>query len=185
MIRCLSEKQLWELYEAGGSVSERAHLDRCEACERHYQHLAGDLALIGQVLQEPAPQTVSLVQHQSPSIQWRWVPAVAAVAAAGLIVWGGALVWEPLKMAWTAVSSYDKETVEIARMMEQELMPVLFSTTETGFGSLPEQATDLDYLQAALDGDWPCEQKGQECGTDPLALRAGQEEQEEQEGQEG
>ena len=171
MIRCLSEKQLWELYEAGGSASERAHLDSCDACQWHYQHLARDLELIGQVLQEPAPQTVPLVPRRTPSM--KWVPAVAALAASGLIVWGAVLVWEPLKMAWTGWSSYDEETVKIAQMMEHELMPVLFSTTEAGFGSLPEQATDLDYLQAALDGNWPCERSGQACGTDPFSLQDG------------
>jgi hypothetical protein len=68
MIRCLNEKQLWELYEAGESTLERAygraHLDSCDACQWHYQHLVRDLELIGQVLQEATNLSRDTVQIQ-------------------------------------------------------------------------------------------------------------------------
>lgn len=102
-----------------------------------------------------------------------WVPATAALAATCLLVWGVSLVWQPIKIVWFAYQ--DEETVQTAQMIEQQLMPALFSTVaEVGLGALPEQASDWDYLQAALDGGWPCERSGQpdSCGTDPFSLRS-------------
>lgn len=170
MTRCIGKKALWELSEGGGSEAERAHLETCEACQRHYQHLIRDLELIGQVLQEPEPR---LRTGSSPGmLPRRWIPA-AALAATCLLVWGVSLVWEPVKLVWFAY--HDKETVRTAQMIEQQLLPALFSTVaEVGLGALPEQASDLDYLQAALDGGWPCERSGIEqtdsCGRNLSSL---------------
>jgi len=63
---------------------------------------------------------------------------------------------------------------DIAAILANDVVPAVFMTRELGTGTLPEDATNLSYLTAALDGGWPqapCPRgRTHGCDSDPLAL---------------
>jgi hypothetical protein len=87
-----------------------------------------------------------------------------------LLAWGQEWLRElSLPVASTAIRNED-----LAQFLTKELPLALFSTAELSPGKLPARATDLAYLQAALDGGWPSEpcepSRTVECEPDPFSL---------------
>lgn len=49
--------------------------------------------------------------------------------------------------------------------LENEVSPALFATVDTHMVEVPTPVSNFTYLEAALEGEWPCEQ--QEPFLDP------------------
>lgn len=179
MKTCLSEESLLLLYEGEGSCDEQTHLAKCQICTIRYERLGKDLKLLGQVLREPPPQTVEIRERRSPML--RWVPvAMAGAAAALLLSWSLDQVPEmthlpvPTRPHPAPTSADEVQDEELARFLTKVVGPAIFSTTDFVVASVPQRATNLAYLKAALDGGWPldrCEEdRPQQCDGDPFAL---------------
>lgn len=175
MGRCLSEEALFLVAEGEGTASQQshlAHLESCDTCAQRYQSLTQDLAVLGQVLQEPAPLQAVTRPHRVALLRpiVRWTATATAVAAVLAVVWAGWWLREPLKL----LVSLEPVDEEVWAFVEDDALPALFSTKQLSLGSLPSDASDGDYLLAALDGGWPCESAGVvACGTDPASVFLG------------
>lgn len=151
MSDCLYNGTLLLLHEGNGTPAERAHLAECVACTERYQRLVDDIKKISHVLRTtPLPTAVARPRR---AVAIRWVSTATAVAA--LLVVLGTSLWlrAPLRFLFFA----EQPDPKVVRFLEDELFPALFSTTEIDLGTLPANTTDVAYLQAALDGEWPKE----------------------------
>ena len=173
MKRCVSEKRLLAISEGRGTIPERSHVKGCESCTARVQHLTADLTTIVQVLREPPPLPQPVPQRHSFGLGWVPVAAIGAVAL--FLVWTPE--WRPdfLQLpAPTPGSSVPVRDEDIAEIFANDVVPALFATRDLGTGTLPEDATNLSYLTAALDGGWPqapCPRgRTQGCDSDPLVL---------------
>ncbi len=169
MSRHLRGEILWLLHEGEGTSADRAHLEGCTSCTARYRQLAHDLKVLGQVLRETPPSQA--IPQPRRILQVRWVPAVAVMTATLLLAWGQEWLREwsrPISPAEV------RRNQEITHFLTKEVPLVLFSTTEMSPGSLPTRATNLAYLQAALDGEWPSEpcepSRTADCGPDPFSF---------------
>ena len=152
MKRHLPDEVLWSMHEGEGTSAEETHLEDCAACRARYQQLAGDLKVLRQVLREAPPLPAPLQPRRV--LQIRWAPAVAVMAATLLLVWGQ----EWLRVLTLPVSPLEaRKNEETLRFLTKEIPLALFSLAELNPGKLPAHATNLAYLQAALDGGWPSE----------------------------
>jgi hypothetical protein len=166
MSRHLRNETLWLLHEGEGTHPDRAHLEECPSCAARHQQLARDLKMLGQVLRE----TPQVVPQPRRTLQIRWVPAAAVMATTLLLVWGQ----DWLRVLTLPVSPTEaRRNEEIAQFITQELPFALFSTAELSPGKVPARATNLAYLQAALDGGWPSEpcepSRTANCEPDPFS----------------
>ena len=169
MSRHLPDEQLWLLYEGSGTRLDRAHMEECSVCAARYRQLERDLKVIRHVLQEPPPLHTAVRPRRA--LQIRWMPAAAVLAATLLLAWGQ----EWLRVLTLPVSPIEaRENAETVRFLTQELPLALFSTAELNPSKLPAYATNLAYLQAALDGGWPSEpcapSRPTDCEPDPFFL---------------
>jgi len=179
MNRCLSDDSLLLLYEGSGTRTHQEHLASCESCRAHYERLARDLQLIGRVLRDPPPvEEVSAFPH---SRLIRWIPVAVVSAAAFFLLWGKGWIENlpfPRRLSQTPLSapasSMEVRDEELAVLLAKTVTPALFSAVDLRGGKLPEHATNLAYLKAALDGGWPsekCEQaRSDKCDNDPFGL---------------
>lgn len=157
MNRCVSERTLVELAVGEGSAVERAHLHECGRCADRYRALGDDLRLVRRVLlEEPPPAAV-------PVARARWMPVGVALAATALL----ALVWVA---PWRSVPpAPPARGVQVARVA-RDVSAALFESAQSVAVQLPDSA----YLEAAIDGGWPCGGLGLygfDCeGADALAL---------------
>jgi hypothetical protein len=92
-----------------------------------------------------------------------------------LLAWGQ----EWLRVLTLPVSPREaRKNEETVRFLTKEIPLALFSTTDLNPGKLPPHATDLAYLQAALDGGWPSEPcepaRATDCEPDPFSLLFGE-----------
>ena len=158
MSRCLREQTLLWVYEGEGTSRERAHVETCAACATRYQRLVHDLEVIGQVLRE-APSS-GAVPHRRSSLRLRWMPVAAALAVALLVVWGGVRMQSPAPPEVPGDARNDD-----AVLFLEEVSTLLFATDDAGAAAIPTPVSPAVYLQAALQGEWPCE--GQEPGFNP------------------
>jgi len=148
MSRCLGDRTLWMLSEGEGSREERAHVTSCVVCAARLRRLEQDLRRLQSVLAGPPPR-LALVQARP--IRLRWTTAAATFAAMIVLAWFG--VWwqqpsPPLQM--------DARQESIWPLIDG-VSTALFSTVEIGVIEPPDRLSDLDDLQAALAGEWPCE----------------------------
>jgi len=174
MKRCVSEKRLLTLSEGRGTIPERSHVKGCESCTARLQQLSADLTLLMQVLREPPPPLPQAMPVQR-SFRFGWVPAVVAGVVAALFLWSKE--WSlpvPTLPSLTLRPSAQVHEEEIAELLAEEVVPALFVAQEFGSRRLPEHATNLSYLTAALDGGWPkerCERRQTPgCESDPFSL---------------
>jgi hypothetical protein len=152
MNRHLPDEVLWSVHEGEGTSAEQAHLENCAACRARYEQLAHDLNVLRQVLREAPPPSMPLRSRRA--LQIRWAPAIAVMAATLLLAWGQ----EWLRVLTLPVSPLEaRKNEETVRFLTKEIPLALFSTAEPNPGKLPAHATNLAYLQAALDGGWPSE----------------------------
>lgn len=154
MSRCLGEKALWAVHEGEGSQKERAHARNCARCAARLQQLGGDLRVLSQVLCEAPPVPASAPVRRP--LVWRWVAFAAVAGAASLaLLWNGALTLDPsARKAPQAAFMRQEEAVDI---LEKEVYSALFTNVDLDMIALPARVSTLTYVQAALDGGWPCE----------------------------
>ena len=175
MSRCLRDQTLLLLYEGEGTSADRDHLEVCTDCTTRYQRLGQDLKLIGQVLREPPP--LRQAQDRSPQalpyrfhpLRIRWMPVAAALAVTLTSVWGG--MWERSPSPPVLPAEAGSEAVFLSL---EEMAAALFSTAEVSAELVPAPVSNLAYLQAALEGEWPCGEQEpfshSGCNNDPVAL---------------
>ena len=176
MSRCLSEETLLLLSEGEGTREDRAHLTKCQVCTIRYQRLGKDLTLLGQVLREPPPRPVVFRERRFPAL--RWVPVAVAGVTIVVLLWGRGQ-WSELSQAPPTIpppsptAADEIQDEDLARFLAKAVGPAIFSTADLGVKDLPQRATSLSYLQAALDGGWPnerCEEgRTKDCDSDPFA----------------
>jgi hypothetical protein len=92
----------------------------------------------------------------------------AAFAATLALVWGG--LW--LQQSFHAARHAGNE--EVLRFLENEVSPALFATVDAHEVEVPAPVSNLTYVEAALEGEWPCEQQGlfldTTCDVHPFPL---------------
>ena len=167
MTRCLSERRLLLCYSGESRTVDVTHLRGCPACAERFAHLRDDLDRIGRVLVTPAPA----LSHppRAPSFNWRWA-AVATAVLVAVIIAGLARPRSSRSIRVAAVPEGD------ASDFARDLDAALFTSGEVGV--LPVANDEVEYLQAALGGGWPCtheEMLNGECDGPVYALLADEE----------
>lgn len=146
MSRCLSDRNLLSLHVGGGTTSQQAHADQCDACAARATRLRRDVRQIAAVLREsPAPRAAA------PAASRRAWPAVAAglALATGLLgAPGGRWPAPPAPSTSRAV-----ETAEATRLL-QDMSMAMFSI---GGDPAPPAPDALAEPGSLLDGEAGCE----------------------------
>lgn len=146
MKHCLSERRLFLLSEGDGTPRERQHLAACAACQGRQRALVRAADVAGRVLLEgPWPDDVAV--HR-PSLVWI-VPATMALAAGLMLAWVGL----PDRGASLVTTAEPRHAY--AALSLRDVSDSIFATDDVVWR--PEQDADEEALQAALDGDWPCD----------------------------
>lgn len=156
MNRCLRDEELWLLHERSGSDVHRTHVAECAKCSARLRELGEDLRVLSRVLREAPPDPAPARWRSLPS--WRWIPVATACAAAIFVLWSGVPTKEPPRQRTTA-SSLVREK-EILDILEHDVYTALFTDEDLGLVDAPARVSTLAYVQAALDGGWPCERAG-------------------------
>jgi hypothetical protein len=169
MSRCLRDEGLWVLHEGGGNDAQRVHVKECVKCAARLQQLGSDLRVLSQVLRE-APPIAAVERARRGS--WRWAPLAAACAAAVFVVWNGIVIDQrPTQTTTVASAQRDQEIIET---LEHEVYDSLFTNEDIDLALMPRRVSTLTYVQAALDGGWPCERatlfKRAACDQRPFFL---------------
>lgn len=181
MTRCLHDYTLLMLYKGDGTDQQWSHLSTCLLCTVRYQHLVRDLEKIEEIL-EVAPPLRTVVSHQRSSYQ-RWFPAVVALAATLVLTWGSVHWWQPSQTV--VVAKAQPQPDKVSEFLQESVAPALFSPdalandnggdegdddgdddgddssdVESNVMKIPLPVSSSTYVQAALEGGWPCEQQG-------------------------
>jgi hypothetical protein len=149
MSRCLGDRTLWRLSEGEGSRDERAHVTSCVVCAARLRRLEQDLSHLQSILAGPQPPRATQLQARPVRVPWSTV--AATLAAMVVLAWFG--VWwqrpsPPLQMETRQESIWP---------FIDGAFSALFPAVEIGSTATSDQLSDLDDLQAALVGEWPCE----------------------------
>jgi len=153
MNTCLRDRALLLLAAGEGMHEQWVHLEACETCTRRYQRFVDDLGAIEQVLQETVPPPI--VSLRLFSFRTRWVPVTAALALALVLVWGS--IWR--QQPSSSIATRKALSEDVSHFLENEISPVLFATNDLRIAAIPEPVSNSVYLQAALEGGWPCERR--------------------------
>jgi hypothetical protein len=154
MSRCLGDRTLWLMSEGEGSRADRVHVASCVACSARLRRLEADLGQLTSVLRAPPPRVAPTWPRP---FRLRWMTAAATLAAMLIVVWVGLWWQQPAPPTLPMEASQES----IWSFMDG-VSAALFATVDPGVMSSPDALPDLDDLQAALAGDWPCDE--------PLAL---------------
>lgn len=152
MNTCPRDRDLILLAAGEDSPQQRAHVANCLDCAERYQRFAHNLTVIEQTLRDTSPPA-----DRTPFpifFRWQWLPQAAALAAAIVLIWGGLWLWSS-QVQPTPVALQDREKVE--QFWEDILAPALFAETDTRIFVAQSPPSNSIYLEAALDGGWPCE----------------------------
>lgn len=170
MNRCLRDEELWLLHEGGGSDAHRTHMAGCGKCSVRLRQLGKDIRVLSRVLRE-APLVPASARSRS-FLSWRWIPVAAACAATIFVLWNGVPIKESSQQR-TTVSSVAREK-EIINMLENDVYTALFTDEDLDLVTVPARVSTFAYVQAALDGGWPCERAGlrkqEVCEQRPIFL---------------
>jgi len=151
MNACLRERTLLLLSAGEGTNEQRTHVATCAACATRYRRFVHELEGIEQTLRETSPPPA--VSPRLLPMRWRWRPVAAAFAATLALVWGG--LW--LRQPSSPPVSMAARTEDLSLLLENELAPALFAMVDVRADPMPIQVSNSVYLQAALEGGWPCE----------------------------
>jgi hypothetical protein len=169
MSRCLGDRTLWLLSEGEGSREDRAHVASCVACSARLRRLKADLGCLTSVLRALPPQ---VAPTWPPPIRLPWMTAAAMLAAMFMVVWVG-LWWQqpslpvlPMEVSQESIGAF----IDV-------VSAALFATVDFGVTGAPDPLPDLDDLQAALAGHWPCDEQvvfgDVTCNDETFALLLG------------
>ncbi|HJY83744.1 MAG TPA: hypothetical protein VKK81_21990 [Candidatus Binatia bacterium] len=151
MNTCLCNRALLLLSAGEGTSEQHAHLATCASCAAQYRRFVHDLEAIEQMLRETSPSPT--VARRFFPLRLRWRPVTVAFAATLVLVWGGLWLRQP---SWPPVS--DEARIEdVSRFLADEVSPALFATVDVRTAPIPAPVSNSVYLQAALEGGWPCE----------------------------
>ena len=144
---CLGDRALFRLSEGDGTEWERLHLSTCPECRARYRRFVSAVGVAGQVLRDgPWPDGgVS----RSPVVRWGFIPA-AALAAALAFVWFGVVG----RGSRLATPTGERGTVYAALSLN-DVSSTLFAADDVVWR--PDEDSDAEALQAALEGEWPCD----------------------------
>ena len=170
MNRCVRDRTLWLLSEGEGSREDRAHVASCVACSARLRRLEEELRHLMSVLRAPPPP--QLIPARTQPVHVQWLTAAAMLAAMFMVVWVG-VWWQqpsppvlPMEVSQESIGSFI-DAVSAA----------LFATVDPGVMSSPDPLPDLDDLQAALAGHWPCDEQAVfgdvTCNDETFALLLG------------
>jgi hypothetical protein len=169
MSRCLGDRTLWLVSEGEASREDRAHVASCVVCAARLHRLEEDLSQLRAVLSAPPPPRATLVRLRP--LRGRWVASAAALAAMVVLAWYG-VRWQRPSLPLPIEARQESFWPFLEGVSE-----ALFTTVDAGVISTPEQLPDLDDLQAALAGDWLCDEQivlgDMVCDDDAFALLLG------------
>lgn len=170
MSHCLRDRTLWLMSEGDARPEDRAHVASCMPCAARLRRLEQDLGRLSAVLTGPLP--VHAVPTRLRPARMRWMTAAATVAMLTLTVWLG---------SWWQRSSPPVLPMEVSQesigFFIDAVSAALFATVDPGVMSSPDPLPDLDDLQAALAGHWPCDELAVfgdvTCNAETFALLLG------------
>ena len=146
MTRCLRRQALFAVSQGEGLPWQRSHLMRCHRCAERYRAMVSASELAAQILRD-GPLPDRLPQPRRGLRPW----PVAALAATGLAL---ALVWRGVPGGWPPQeATVAEEADEDAGLSLAHVSEIVFASDE--FEATPD--ADGTDLEAALDGDWPCD----------------------------
>ncbi len=151
MNACLRERTLLLLSAGEGTNEQRTHVATCAACATRYRRFVHELEGIEQTLHETSPPPA--VSPRFLPIRSNWRPVAVVFAAILMLVWGGLWLRHPSSLPVSMAA----RTEDLSQLLENELAPALFAMVDVRVAPIPTQVSNSVYLQAALDGSWPCE----------------------------
>jgi hypothetical protein len=151
MNACLRKRTLLLLSAGEGTNEQRTHVATCAACATRYRRFVHELEGIEQTLREPPPPLVASRRRLPGRLSWR--PVAVAFAAILMLVWGGLWLRQPSLLPVSMAA----RTEDLSLLLENELSPVLFAMVDVRADPMPIEVSNSVYLQAALEGGWPCE----------------------------
>jgi hypothetical protein len=171
MSHCLRDRTLWLLSEGEASREDRVHVASCPLCAARLRRLEQDLNHIRATLSAPPPQAA--VGRLRP-VRVRWIASAATFAAVVMVGWLG--LWSQLPSPPLPMEARQESIWPFI----EGVSAALFSTVESGLTGRPDRLSDLADLQAALSGEWPCDEQGAfanlACDEDTSALLLGEQE---------
>lgn len=174
MTRCLRDYTLFMLYKGDGTEQQWTHLSTCLLCTVRYQQLVRDMEKIGEILEGNPP--LRSAAPQSSLFRQYWVPVVAACATMLLLMWGS-VHWGPSSRT-TLTAKTQPQPENVSEFLQDSVAPALFSLTDINSEvATPVRVSSSAYVQAALEGGWPCERQepfltpGCEIHPFPLLIR--------------
>jgi hypothetical protein len=167
MSGCLSDQALLKLMAEDDRTDRHAHLRCCARCMARYQRLTRNLRAIEHILVTTAPPTPPAADR--PRALVAWMPAVVALTATLLVAWIG---WRRPPVFVSPLPPSAAQADMTYQILANDIAPALFAATDVRSPVLPTPASSISYLQAALDGGWPCEYRALFAATscEPLAL---------------
>ncbi|HSF29454.1 MAG TPA: hypothetical protein VLK82_03135 [Candidatus Tectomicrobia bacterium] len=170
MSRCLRDRTLWLLSEGEASGEARAHVASCAFCAARLRRLEQDLSHLRSALSGPPPSLVAPARRRP--IHVRWMVPAAALAAMVVVGWFG--LWSRLPSPPLPTEARQESIWPFI----EGVSAALFSAIESGFTETAEELSGLADLQAALVGEWPCDEQGAfgdvACDEDTSALQLGE-----------
>jgi hypothetical protein len=170
MSHCLRDRTLWLLSEGEASREEQAHVASCALCAARLRRLEQDLNHVRSTLSTPPPPQAASARLRP--VRVRWIASAATLAAVVVVGWLG--LWSQLPSLPLPMEARQESIWPFI----EGASAALFSTVESGFTGTPDRLSDLADLQAALAGEWPCEEQGAfanlGCEEDTLALLSGE-----------
>jgi len=171
MSRCLGDRTLWLLSEGEASREGRAHVASCAVCAARLRRLEQDLSRLRSVLMGPTPPQVAPVRLRP--VRGQWLTTATTLAAMLMVVWVG--LWWRQPLPPTPPTETRQESIW---PFIEGVSAALFPTAEVELAAIPERLPDLADLQAALAGEWPCDEPAvvdnPSCDNDTFALLLGE-----------
>jgi len=166
MSTCLKESTLHLLLADGGTSEQRTHLETCDVCASRYRRVNHDLQAIERVLWETSPALGTSSRLSLP----RWLPVAAAALVVVILSWSSGWLWQ----AAPRNVSTKTTTEEVVDLLTKEISPTLFAMADARVVPIPVPVSNEVYLEAALEGGWPCARQGTspyaECDFYPLPV---------------
>jgi len=140
MNRCVSDETLVAIATGEGGAAERTHARQCPRCAARAAALADDLRLLRHaLLEEPLPAL-----DRAPRA--RWIPVAGALAASAVL----ALAWAVAP--WRTAPAAQPIQVAQVSNLALDASVALFDPSPNTIA----QVSDGAYIEAALNGGWPC-----------------------------
>jgi hypothetical protein len=135
--------------EGEASQEDRLHVASCAVCTARLRQLQEDLRRLTAVLGEAPPRQA--VRSPSWSAGRPWLSATAGLAAVLMVVWVG--LWQQFVFPRLTMEA----SQESIGSFFEGVAAALSGAVDGEAAGTSELLASLDDLQAALVGDWPCD----------------------------